>query len=150
MRVSSVAKSLSAANSSRPGEFVEQRALAGVGVADERDGHLIGAGGDFAFLAAEHFVEIGAQLDDSPLDEPAVGFELLFTRATHAHAGLDARQVGPHPLEPRQRVFELRELDGETGFVRLRPRREDIEDHFGAIEHLDAERRLKIANLGRR
>ena len=150
VRVSSVAKSLSSANFVGTGQRVQQRALAGVGVADERDRHPVGAGGHFALLAAKHFVEVAAEIGDSPFDEPTVCFQLLFARATHADAGLDARQVGPHPLEPRERVFELRELDGEPGFVRLGSRRENIEDHFGAVEHLDVERLFQIADLGGR
>ncbi len=133
-----------------PGQLIEQRALAGVGVADERDRHSVGPRGNFALFATEHFVEVGLQLDDPPLDEPAVGFELLLARPAHAHAGLDPRQVGPHPFEPRQRVFELGEFDRQPGFVRLGSRRENIEDHLGAIEHLDVERHLEIANLRRR
>ena len=132
----------------RTGELVEQRALAGVRVADERDGHPVVAGGDLALLAAEHFVEVVAEIGDSPFDEPTVCFQLLFARAAHADAGLDAGQVGPHPLEPRERVFELGEFDREPGFVRLGARRENIENHFGAIEHLDAQGTFQIANLG--
>ena len=131
------------------GQLVEQRALAGVRVADERDRHAIAARGHFALLAAQHAVQLAAQLGDPLLDQPAVGFQLLFARAAHADAGLDARQVGPHPLEPRQRVFELRQLDGQAGFVRPRTRREDIENHLGAIEHLDAQLLFQIADLRR-
>ena len=93
------------------------------------------------------WLRFAAQLDDPLFDQPAVGFQLLFTRAAHADAGLDARQVSPHPLQPRQRVFELGQLHGQPSFVRARTRGENIEDHFGAIEHLDAQRALQIANL---
>ena len=45
---------------------------------------------------------------------------------------------------------KLGHLDRQAGFVRLCPAGEDVEDHLGAVEHLDAERLLEIADLGRR
>src|SRR5690606_42090466 len=97
------------------GERVHQRALAGVRVADERDGHPIAPAGDFAFFAFLHFLEIATQISDALLGQPTVGFELLFTRAAHTDAHLQPRQMLPHALEARKRVFELSELYVETG-----------------------------------
>jgi hypothetical protein len=96
---------------------------------------------------SQHLLKLAAQFDDPPLDEPPVGFQLLFTWAAHAHARLDPRQVGPHPLQPRQRVFELRELHSQPGFVRAGAGRENVENHFGAVEHLDAQLALQVARL---
>ncbi len=45
---------------------------------------------------------------------------------------------------------ELRQLHRQACFVRPRTRRENIENHFGAIEHLDAQGLLQVAGLGRR
>ena len=42
------------------GQGVHQRALAGVGVADERDGMFLAAAGHFALLARLHFVRADA------------------------------------------------------------------------------------------
>ena len=94
--------------------------------------------------------EVALEVADALLDQPAVDFELLFARAAHADAHLDARQVRPHPLQPRQRVLELRELHRQAGFVRLRAAGEDVEDQLGAVEHLDAEGLLQIASLAGR
>ena len=46
-------------------------------------------------------------------------------------------KVRPHPLQPRQRVFELGQFDRQPGLVRLRAAGEDVEDQLGAVEHLD-------------
>jgi hypothetical protein len=58
--------------------------------------------------------------------------------------------VRPHTLEPRQRILELRQLDGQPGLVRLRTAGENIENDLGAVEHLDAERFFQVADLRRR
>ena len=42
--------------------------------------------------------QVAAKIRDALLGQPAVGFELLFTRAAHADAHLHARQVLPHTL----------------------------------------------------
>ncbi len=60
------------------------------------------------------------------------------------------REVGPHPLQPRQRVLELGQLDRQPGLVRLGAGGEDVEDQLGAVEHLHAGRLLQIAGLGGR
>ena len=62
---------------------------------------------------------------------------------------LVARQVGPHPLEPGQRVFELGQLDLEVGLVGPGPGGEDVEDHLGPVDHLDAQELLQVPRLGR-
>ena len=80
-------------------------------------------------------------------DQPAVFLELLFARAADADAPLVSRQVGPHPLQPRHGVFQLRQLDLEMGLVGPGMRREDIEDHLGAVDHLDPELLLEVAGL---
>ena len=51
VRVSRVAKSLSSTSTPGVGQGVHQRALAGVGVADERDGRRVAPAGDLALLA---------------------------------------------------------------------------------------------------
>jgi hypothetical protein len=51
-----------------------------------------------ALFAAMDSAQLFAQFMNSPLDQPAVHFQLLFTRPAHADTGLDARQVRPHPF----------------------------------------------------
>jgi hypothetical protein len=81
-------------------------------------------------------------------DQPAVFLELLLARAAEADAPLIAGQVGPHPLEPRHGVLELRHLDLEMGLVRPRVGREDVQDDLGAVDHLHLELPLEVARLG--
>ena len=123
----------------RVGQGVHQRALAGVGVADERDGRHVAPAGDLALLARLDLGELGLEVLDAVRDEPAVFLELLLARAADADAALVARQVGPHPLEPGQGVLELRQLDLEMGLVRPGPGGEDVEDDLGPVDDLDAQ-----------
>ena len=120
------------------GQGVHQRGLAGVGVADQPDRRHVAPAGDLALAAVLDLAELLLEVADPLGDEPAVLFELLLARAPDADPALVARQVGPHPLEPGQRVFELRQLDLEVGLVGLRPGGEDVEDHLGPVDHLDA------------
>ena len=103
------------------GQGIHEGALAGVGVADERDRRRIAAAGDLALLARLDLRELRLQVLDPVPDEPAVFFELLLARPTHPDPPLVSREVGPHPLEPWHRVFELRELDLEMRLVRAAP-----------------------------
>ena len=80
-------------------------------------------------------------------DQAAVFFKLLFTGTTYADAPLVARQVGPHPLEPRHGIFELCQLDLEVRLVREGVGREDVEDDLGAIDDLDSQVLFQVARL---
>ena len=82
-------------------------------------------------------------------DQPAVFLELLLARPAHADAALVARQVSPHPLQPRHRVLELGELDLEMSLVGLGVSGEDVENHLGPIDDLDLEDPLQVSRLGR-
>ena len=42
---------------------------------------------------------------------------------------------------------QLRQLDGQARFVRLRAAGEDVENQLGAVEHLDADRLFQVADL---
>src|SRR5260370_881588 len=59
------------------GEYVQERALASVGIADERHGHSIAATGDLALLAALDALQFAAQIVDPLLDQPTIDFQLL-------------------------------------------------------------------------
>ena len=135
----------------RIGHGVEQRALAGVGVADE------GHGGDLAMVAATRgggavaadVVEIGADLLDPFADEPTVGLELALAGPSRADPATRARQVRPHPRQPRQVVLQRGELDLEPALLGPRVAGEDVDDQRGAIEHLAVEELLEAALLVR-
>ena len=121
---------------------IEQRALAGVGVAHEADGEAFGValahGAAFAFL---HVRELAFELEPAALDQSAVDLELLLARASCAQAAdaaraHDALEVVPHGAQARVGVFELGELDLELGLVAGGPTGEDVEDQLAAVEHL--------------
>src|SRR5262249_35053093 len=86
----------------RVGQGVHQGALAGVRVADERDGRDIPTAGDLALLPRLDAGELRLEVLNPVRDQPAVLFELLLAGASEADAAFVAREVGPHPLEPRE------------------------------------------------
>ena len=130
-------------------EPVEERALPRIGVADERYREVFVAGGHLPLAAAVDRGQVVLEVVDPFLDEPAVHLELFFTRATHADAHLQPRQVGPHPLETRQGIFKLGQLHGEPCLVGAGAGREDVEDHLRTVEHLGLEFAFEVAGLGR-
>ena len=134
-------------------ERAEQRRLAGVGVADQRErgnrdlGALLAAGLALLF----DLLESRGQRLDAFAEQAAVGFELRFagTAIADAAAAL-ALEVGPAAHQARGDVFELRELHFELAFVAARALREDVEDQPRAIEHAALDELLEIAFLRRR
>jgi len=133
----------------RAGEGVEERALAGVGVADERDG---GHGDGFATLAllaahAADGLEIELELVDSALDAAAIGFELGFAGSAGADAAAELRHGFAAAGEARQHVLELGELDLQLAFTRAGMAGEDVEDKLGAIENAARQGSFEVAQL---
>ena len=130
-------------------ERVHQMRFAGVGVADERDGMLSCAALDLAFLAGLDLAEAVLEVADAVADEAAVAFELGFAGTTEADAAAFlARKVGPHLLQPRQGVLELRQFHLEPRLGGLRAGGEDVKDEFAAVEDLDTDGLLEVARLG--
>ena len=131
------------------GERAQHARLAGVGVADERDAqHRIAAGAEVLAMALDA-LELGLEPLDALPDDPAVGLELGFARAPETDAAADAREVGPHPGEPRQHVLELRQLDLQLGLVAPRPGGEDVEDDLGPVHDAHLELALEVGALHR-
>ena len=133
-------------------ERVEQGRLARVRVADDADGRhqapVASPGGGRALLA--DLVDPFLHLLDPLADDPPVGLELGLARAARADTAAGPAQVGPHPGQPRQLVFELGELDLEAPFVGLGVQGEDVQDQPAAVDHLDLEQLLERPLLGRR
>ena len=119
-----------------PRQAVEERRLAGVGVADQRDGRQQAFAAAVAQLRAAG-LDVGDLLADDAepvADVPAIDFELGFTGAPGADAAAEPRQPVARADEPGHQVLELRELDLELALARARPAREDVEDQLRAIE----------------
>ena len=98
------------------GERVQQRRLADVRVAGERDRRRLGAAPLLAArraLALERPSAGACSTRDAAPREPAVGLELRLAGAARADAAAEALEVLPHAAHARQVVLELRELDLE-------------------------------------
>ena len=136
------------------GQPVEQRRLAGVGVADDGD---VGEPAAPAALALQRagggeLLEIGLELGDPAHDPPTVDLELGLAAA---EAGADAaallRQVGgATAAQARQPVAQQRQLDLGLALERVRVLGEDVEDHRRAVDRRAAEQLLEVELLCRR
>ena len=101
---SSVANSWSRARHLGAGQRVEQRRLAGVGVADQRDHRERHAPprGAVQAAGAAHLLQILLQPHDALADQPAVGLDLrLAGAAEEAEAAALPLQMGPGPHQAR-------------------------------------------------
>ena len=87
---------------------------------------------------------------DARPDPPAIGFELGFAGAARADAAAKPRQRGARAGQPRQQVFQLRQLDLQLAFAGPRPPREDVENQLRAIDDLPADRLFDLPQLRRR
>ena len=135
----------------RAGERVQERRLADVRVAGERD-----CGGLRAAPRLAARVALAAELAEAPLEDrdpaprqPAVRLELRLARSARADAAAQALEVLPHPAHPRQVVLELRELDLELALGADGVLREDVEDQLRAVDDAGLEGILEQALLGR-
>ena len=133
---------------SDPVSAFEQRALAGVGVAHQRNRHLRPPCGDLALAAMFDGAKLLPQVADPLFGQPAVDFQLLFAGAAQPDAALRLpREVRPHPLQARHLVFQLGQLDRQAGLVRLGPAGEDVENQLRAVEDLQPGGFLKVPRL---
>ena len=137
----------------RPGQPVEQRGLARIGVADEghrreRDVDARLAVGRTGLL---HVIEIALDPGHPFLDQAAIGLDLrLSGSAQEPEAAALPLQMGPGAHQPGFLVFEMRELNLKCALSCPGAPPEDLEDQAGAIDDLATERRLEIALLHRR
>ncbi len=133
------------------GERVQQRRLAGVRVADERDRRQRRA----LALGALHraraldVLQAPAQRRDAVARQAAVGLDLRLAGAPRADPAAEPLEVAPQPAHAREVVLELGELDLELALGAARVRGEDVEDHGRAIDDRQAERLLEVALLAR-
>ena len=132
------------------GERVEQRGLAGIGVADDGDG-LHGLSGAPAAMGASLRAAAArsrwSSWTDPVLNAAAVGLELGLAGSAGTDAGAEA---GERPLgadEPRQGIAELCQFYLQAAVAGAGVLREDIEDYCRAVEDLQAGSVLQAALL---
>ena len=139
------------------GQPVEQRGLAGVGVAGDRHrrDRVALALGPLGVAGGAHVAQLGAQLGDLGVDPAAVGLDLGLTGTTATDAaalradaatGL-AGEVATPAAQPLLHVAELGQLDLGLALTRLRVLGEDVEDQRGPVDDLDLDLVLEVAQL---
>ena len=130
-------------------EPVEERGLAGVGVAHER--YRI----DVRPLARPalnrplrlHAHELLLERSHALAEQPPVGLELRLARSAQADAAFLPLQVSPAAHQARRQALELGELDLHFSFVAARTLRENVEDQARAIDHTAVQALLEITLL---
>ena len=143
----------------RVGQPVEQRGLAGVGVAGDRDAGDVVAAARLALdvAGAAQLLELAAELGDLGVDPAAVGLDLGLTGATATDAvtaggtatGL-AGEVATPAAEALLHVLQLGQLDLRLALLALGVLGEDVEDQRGPVDDLDLDLVLEVAQLAGR
>src|SRR3954465_14267830 len=134
------------------GQRVEERRLAGVRVAGERNGRRLRApplaAPDVALTA--ELLESLAQLGHAAAREAPVGLELRLAGAARADTAAEAFEGLPHPPHSRQVVLQLRELDLELPLGAHGVLGEDVEDQLRPVDDARVQGVLERALLRRR
>ena len=132
---------------------VEQRRLAGIGVADQRNNrirHPLSALPMQMTCALDAF-EFQLDTCDAFADQAAVGFDLRLARpAEKAETAALTLKVGPRPHQPAALVREMRQFDLKRAFTRTGAAPENLKNETGTVENFRVPRLLEIALLDRR
>ena len=133
------------------GERVQQRRLAGVGVADQRDRRQRGALalGALDRARALHVLQAAAQRRDPVAREAPIGLDLRLPGSPRADPATEPLEVAPQAAHAREVVFELGELDLQLSLRAARVGGEDVEDHGRAVDDRQADGLLEVALLAR-
>jgi hypothetical protein len=133
------------------GEGIEEGALAGVGVADERDHRDRDCLATLTLLMADAAdgVELGLDMVEAKVDFAAIGLELRFARAAGSDAATKLRHGATASGEARQLVFELREFYLELAFTGLGVAGEDVEDELRTVDYVARQPGFDVAELRR-
>ena len=117
------------------GQPVEQRRLADVRVADQRDERIAAARRSARVARClRTSSSCAAQQRHARCDFAPVDFELRFTGTARADAAAEPRERDARADQVRLAVAQLRELDLQLAFARARVLREDVEDQHRAVD----------------
>jgi succinyldiaminopimelate transaminase len=133
----------------RPRERVQQRRLADVRVAGQRDGRRFGPAAaltpDVALFPK--LLQSATEQRDPATGESPVCFELGLAGAARAHAPAETLEVLPEAAHAREVVLELRELDLQLALGARRVLGEDVEDQLRAVDDARLQRVLECPLL---
>ncbi len=128
---------------------VEQRRLAGIGVADQCNQRLVARGGTPRFSLTAHVFELAAQHADAALDAPAIDFEFGFTGSARTDAAAQSRKIGADADQIRLPIAQLRKLNLQLAFAAARVAREHVENQHRAIDDGHGNHFLEVLALAR-
>ena len=131
------------------GQCIEQRRLAGIGIADEGDGSDRRGFAAPALLPADaaDIFQLLLDMANAAIDLAAIGFQLSFARAAGADAAAQLRHLHAASCQSRQQVLQLRQFHLELAFAGAGVAGEDVEDKLGAVEDAGIQFALQVALL---
>ena len=135
------------------GQAIEQRRLAGIGVADQRYYAIRDALAPGAMQSARrlHLLDFVLKPGNALADEAAVGLDLGFAGTAHeSKATALALEMGPRPHQTAALIIEVRQFDLQRTLLGLGAAAEYLEYQPGAVENLRVPGFLKVALLYRR
>ncbi len=133
----------------RARQAVEQRGLAGVGVAGDRDRGNPAALARRPFRRPDrlHVGELAAEPGHARAQPSPVSFDLRFARAPGPDPTAGPRHRLTPATQPRQHVLQLGKLDLRLAFPGCRVLGENVQDQRGPVDDLDLDDVLQLAQL---
>ncbi|RMU40499.1 hypothetical protein ALP29_05226 [Pseudomonas syringae pv. avii] len=133
----------------RLGHVIEQRGFAGVGVAHQRNRRDIRTGTATSRLLAlaAHFFQAALDLAQANPQQTPVGFQLGFTRATHADTATLTLKVSPAANQAGAHVIKLGQFDLELAFMGTGALGENVENQAGTVDHATLENTFEVTFL---
>jgi hypothetical protein len=96
-----------------------------------------------------HRIELATQVDQPPLNPPAIRFQLRFARTSCADAAAQLRHGLAPPSEPGQHVFQLRQLHLQLALAGSRVAGKNVQNQLRPVQHQTGELAFQIPQLSR-